>query len=611
VFCRAVDLAPALDDARCAELLLAELHDAQPSLLEVAYDASETRRTVGVSDDRDDLLPSGPDVGSPGPDDLFVVTGGGRGVTAACVTELARRYRTGMLLLGRTELNDEPAWAADVPEKELRGAIARALKDKGDNPVPHEVERIARDLLAQREIRGTVAAIEDAGASATYLAVDITEAEATAAALAGYRITGIVHGAGVLADQLIADKHEQDVARVLAPKLTGLSSVLGALDLEQLRHVVLFSSVAGFFGNRAQSDYAMANEALNRIACSLKRDLPAAQVTAVNWGAWDGGMVTPELARMFAERGVPLIPIEEGVRLFTEQFTPERTGDVVCVIGPGSPLSTPDSVANATAEVLLRRDIRSLREDPVLADHALGGTPVLPATAAVGAMLNVIPRVRPAADVHGLQEFSVLRGLRFDDNAPSHLEFVLSGSTVLVRDPDGKPRYRAELVEERPTPDTVERLPEVDGGTPVTPYTDGALFHGPALRGITMLLEQDTRRLVLRCELAEPPLGDDGYRTERYSPVLADLMLQAVLVWVHRSSGRNYLPTKVGRIDVYDALPSGVPFLIVVDDGFIDGDCARCTVTACAPDGRVLLRFADTCVACSEGLAEQFASRGD
>jgi NAD(P)-dependent dehydrogenase (short-subunit alcohol dehydrogenase family)/acyl carrier protein len=611
VFCRVVDLAPALDDVRCAELLLAELHDAQPSLPEVAYDASATRRTVGLSDDRDDLLPSGPDVGSPGPDDLFVVTGGGRGVTAACVIELARRYRTGLLLLGRTELDDEPTWAADVPEKELRGAIARALKDKGDKPVPREVERIARDLMAQREIRGTVAAIEDAGASATYLTVDITDAEATTAALAGHRITGVVHGAGVLADQLIADKQEQDVDRVLAPKLTGLSSVLGALDMEQLRHVVLFSSVAGFFGNRAQSDYAMANEALNRIACSLKRDRPAAQVTAVNWGAWDGGMVTPELARMFAERGVPLIPIEEGARLFAEQFTPQRTGDVVCVVGAATPLSTPDSTDDTTTEVVLRRDIRSLSEDPVLADHALGGTPVLPATAAIGAMLNVMSRVGPAGGVSGLREFSVLSGLRFDGNEPSTLEFALSDSTVLVRDPDGKPRYRAELVEERPTPDAIEGLPEIDGGTPATPYTDGALFHGPALRGITMLLQQDTRRLVLRCELAETPLGDGGYQTERYSPVLADLMLQAALVWVHRTSGRNCLPTNVGRIDVHDALPDGAPFLIVVDDGVIDGDSARCTVTACAPDGRVLLRFADTCVACSDGLAEQFASRGD
>ncbi|NGY63741.1 SDR family NAD(P)-dependent oxidoreductase [Lentzea sp. NEAU-D13] len=600
LFCRVVDLAPSLTDERCAALLLAELHDAQ-LLPEIAYDAEGVRRVVTVSDSRSDLLPSGPPVDSPGPDDLFVVTGGGRGVTAACVVELARRYRTGLLLLGRTALADEPSWAADVPERELRGVIAQNSDGK---PKPREVDRIARDLLAQREIRDTLSSIRSHGAQADYVAVDVTDARAVAEVLAGKPITGVVHGAGVLADQLIADKTPEDVARVLAPKLTGLASVLDALELERLRHVVLFSSVAGFFGNRAQSDYAMANEALNRIACSLKRSLPSAAVTAINWGAWEGGMVTPELARMFASRGIPLIPLDEGVRLFADQFTPERSGDVVCVAGPTTPLSTPD--ASGLSDVVLRRDIRSLADDPVLASHALGGTPVLPATAALGAILNVVSRVR--TEPLRLRSFSVLRGLRFDD-APDQLEFALTDAEVLVRDPDGKPRYRAEVVADAPAPETVD-LPAFSSA-PVSPYDDGALFHGPALRGIHALLAEDDEHLVLRCELTDASLGDGGYRTARYSPVLADLLLQAALVRVHRSSGRNCLPTAVGAIDVHDVLPDGSPFVVVVRDVATNGDSARCTVTACAPDGRVLLRFTDVDVVCSEGLAEQFTSRGE
>lgn len=597
LFCRVVDLAPSLSSDRCASLLLAELHDAQ-SLPEIAYDSEGVRRTVSVSDSRSDLLPSGPPVDSPGPDDLFVVTGGGRGVTAACVVELARRYQTGLLLLGRTSLTEEPSWAADVPERELRGVIARHT----DELKPREVDRIARDLLAQREIRATLSSIHSFGAQASYVAVDVTDAGAVAEALAGKPITGVVHGAGVLADQLIADKTSEDVARVLAPKLTGLASVLDALDLSRLRHVMLFSSVAGFFGNRAQSDYAMANEALNRIACSLKRSLPSAAVTAVNWGAWEGGMVTPELARMFASRGVPLIPLDEGVRLFADQFTPERSGDVVCVAGPA--LSTPDSPD--AVDVVLRRDIRALADDPVLASHALGGIPVLPATAALGAILDVVSRVR--TEPLRLRSFSVLRGLRFD-SAPDQLEFALTGAEVLVRDPDGKPRYRASLVAGAPTPETLD-LPAFDAGTPLNPYDD-ALFHGPALRGIRALLAEDDEHLVLRCELPDAVLGDGGYGTRRYSPVLADLLLQAVLVRVHRSSGRNCLPTAVGAVDVHDVLPDGSPFAVVVRDVSAGGDSARCMVTACAPDGRVLLRFADVDVVCSDGLAEQFTSRGE
>src|SRR5690606_26181093 len=122
----------------------------------------------------------------------------------------------------------------------------------------------------------------------------VTDPDALRAALATYRdrITGLVHGAGVLADQLIVDKRPEDIDRVLGTKLTGLANLLATLDTDRLRHVVLFSSVAGFFGNRGQSDYAMANEALNRIASRLRGARPEARITSINWGAWAGGMVT-------------------------------------------------------------------------------------------------------------------------------------------------------------------------------------------------------------------------------------------------------------------------------------------------------------------------------
>ena len=225
---------------------------------------------------------------------------------------------------------------------------------------------------------------------------------------------------------------------------------------------------------------------------------------------------------------------------------------------------------------------------------------------AIGAILNMVSRVR--TEPLRLRSFSVLRGLRFDD-APDQLEFALTDAEVLVRDPNGKPRYRAEVVADAPASETVD-LPAFSG-TPVSPYDDGALFHGPALRGIHALLAEDDEHLVLRCELPDASLGDGGYRTPRYSPVLADLLLQAALVRVHRSSGRNCLPTAVGAIDVHDGLPDGSPFAVVVRDVATNGDSVRCTVTACAPDGRVLLRFTDVDVVCSDGLAEQFTSRGE
>jgi hypothetical protein len=39
---------------------------------------------------------------------------------------------------------------------------------------------------------------------------------------------------------------------------------------------VLFSSIVGFFGNVGQSDYAIANEILNKSAHLIKRKYPSA-----------------------------------------------------------------------------------------------------------------------------------------------------------------------------------------------------------------------------------------------------------------------------------------------------------------------------------------------
>ncbi|EQD87986.1 beta keto-acyl synthase [Saccharopolyspora erythraea D] len=601
LFCRSLDLDPELSEERCAELVVAELHDARSDLVKTGYSGDGARWTVEAADA--DGSAGGCAAPEPGPDDLLVVTGGGRGVTAACTVGLARRYGCGALLLGRTEPADEPPWAEGVSgDAELKAAIADHLRAEGRKPTPREVGGLQRELVAQREIRQTLASIRESGAFAEYLPVDTTDAAATAEALAAYRdrVTGVVHGAGVLADQLITAKQEPEVTRVLAPKLAGLRSVLGAVDQDRLRHLMLFSSVAGFFGNRGQSDYGMANAALNSLACAFKRDHPDASVTAVNWGAWDGGMVTPELARMFAERGVELIPLQSGVDVFVNEFRPERSGDVVCVVGPGKPLSE-RVPPRQDGEVHLRRDLGPLTDDPVIADHVIGGAAVLPAAVAIGGMLNAVRQVRP--DVRALEEFQVLSGVVFDGSVPAlHLAV---GDDVTASDDTGKPRYRAAARTEPPTAEPLRDLPPTTAGEPLDPYSDGTLFHGPALRGIERLLADDDR-LVLGCRLRAAGIADGAYEVAAYRPEHADLLLQAVLVWVRRHLGRPSLPTAVGSVEPHAPLPDGEPFHVVVDEVRAAEGSVRATATACDPAGGVLLRFRDVDAVVSTALESKF-----
>ncbi len=82
---------------------------------------------------------------------------------------------------------------------------------------------------------------------------------------------------------------------------------------EDTRLIVFFSSAAGVFGNAGQTDYAAANDVLDRLALHLAESRPMRAIS-VAWGPWDSaGMVSDELRREYDRRGIGLIPLEAGV----------------------------------------------------------------------------------------------------------------------------------------------------------------------------------------------------------------------------------------------------------------------------------------------------------
>lgn len=270
---------------------------------------------------------------------LWLVTGGARGVTATCAIEIARRSGGTFLLAGRST---ETPWPADVPEtsdlKSLRGLMASAAVKRGEKPSPAAIDKAARAAIAGLEIRATLAEIRAAGAEAHYLPLDTSDAASVDAALSTIaqrfgQITGLIHGAGIIADRLVEEKTEAELRRVLATKAEGLFHILARIDRAALRHVGLFSSASAFFGNRGQSDYAMANAILANAGRALRAELPAAQVKVFDWGPWEGGMVDATLASHFRQQGVPLIPLAEGARIFAHELLAGDPADVELVVG--------------------------------------------------------------------------------------------------------------------------------------------------------------------------------------------------------------------------------------------------------------------------------------
>ena len=271
---------------------------------------------------------------------VWFVPGGARGVTAACVVELARRQSGSVFVLaGRSAI---VPWPEELPAtndmKLLRGALISAAKVRGEKPALPDVDRQARALLAGQEVRETLNKIAAAGARPVYLQVDMSKSGSIQSAVEQVAreygpISGLVHGAGVLADGLALKKTWEDVDYVFGPKVEGLANLLGAIDLTQLRHVGLFSSASAVFGNVGQSDYAMANAWLGSVARKLAADLPNAVVKSFCWGPWAGGMVDSALAGHFATRGISLIGLEDGARIFADQILQGARNEIELLIG--------------------------------------------------------------------------------------------------------------------------------------------------------------------------------------------------------------------------------------------------------------------------------------
>ncbi|ADJ46374.1 type I polyketide synthase [Amycolatopsis mediterranei S699] len=249
-------------------------------------------------------------------DSVVLLVGGAKGITARFAATLAGAARCRIELLGRTPV---PAAEDEHPQamttEDLRAALISAGLKR-----PAEIERTVRRIRSEREVRQTLARLEALGSPVRYQSVDMLDAEAVHRAVKEIhaehgRLDGIVYAAGVIEDKLVAEKTPESFERVYGTKVDGARTLLEATaDLpDEPAFVVLFGSIAATLGNRGQTDYAAANDALE----ALGRRWPAGRAVTVHWGPWaptgeHDGMVTPELMRDYARRGIALIDPEEG-----------------------------------------------------------------------------------------------------------------------------------------------------------------------------------------------------------------------------------------------------------------------------------------------------------
>ncbi len=607
VRCKAIDVDLRNSPASFTAWVLAEMV-ANDGMVEVGYGAAGRQTLQPVATPLDE---AGAQFLSIEQDWVILVTGGARGITAEVVCELAEHYQPTLLLVGSSplpETEESPQTAGLTSPQELKLALMAQLRQAGEEVSLANVETAYGHLLRAREIRQNLARIERAGARIRYYQVDVRGQGALRTLIAGIyseygRLDGVIHGAGIIEDKLIEDKLPESFDRVFDTKADSAFALSQALQPESLRFLAFFSSAAGAFGNRGQADYAATNEVVNKLAMLLDRSWPG-RVVSINWGPWlKTGMVSKELEQQFAARGIELISLAAGRKLFERELRLGRKGEVEVVLAGGTwGVPSPDGVTShrdvgggklakgyaapllvgaifSSAEMGAVRVLRQLdlAHDLYLNDHRLDGKPVFPFAMAMELVSEVAQHGWPDLKVGSLRGLQVLRGIVLS-NGKRPIEVFAKAATapspdwkgidvhVEIADPDepGKPFYRGivELVDRLPLPP--QRSLSRNGLQPfpmTIPEAYGRwLFHGPLFQGIANIHGISPELMVATCLPSSPGrcLTGETEGTWLIDPVVFDSALQLIILWMRTYQDATPLPSRFSRYRIFGP-PSDAP----------------------------------------------------
>ena len=544
------------------------------------------------------------------PGDLIVITGGARGVTAEAAFAIAKAWRPRLVILGRSpEPSPEPDWLSCLTtDAEIKqGLIARAPAGTTPKSIAVQLDQIT----AGRDIARQLYRLYSLGISVSYHSVDVRNSAAVRALLAPIQrehgpICGIIHGAGVLADQKIEDKTREQFERVYQTKISGLKSLLDSVDPTQLKVLGLFSSYTARFGRVGQMDYAIANEVLNKQARQFANEYPQCRVASFNWGPWDGGMVQGGLKKLFASEGVGLIPPDAGAETLVQEFEQTNSRPVEVLVlatskasGHAAPQTNAANgstghasiqgkanaamapqvfipVSDSNHELESAGDLKvafervlDVAQYSFLESHVIGGKAVFPVAMIMEWLSHGAIHRNPGLELRGFNDLRVYQGVRLGSHDQVLLK-VLTGKPVrngdcftarvqLVGINHGRDVLHAGgFVELAPGYPNVPRpslhVAERRYSMNLSAAYETRLFHGPMLHGMTAIEACSADGIVVTSRSAPSPwswMSEPARGSWLADPLAIDSALQAIILWSQEFRGKPCLPCAIASYRQY------------------------------------------------------------
>ncbi len=361
------------------------------------------------------------------PNDVILVTGGAKGITAECVREFLKTKKVKLALVGRTQSGDSK--------------IKKALEQFKANGI--ECNYYSCNVADPDMVTETVNMIHhDLGS-----------------------ITGVIHGAAVNIPRRCEQVSADEALKEVGPKILGALYLMEALRENQLKMWIGFSSIIGVTGMQGNAWYGFSNEVLDVILYQYSLTHPQTEVQSLAYGIWDEvgmGYESGSIDRL-KNMGIEAIPASEGITRFI-QLLEKSPGNTQTIISPRSsfhshdfgevsagtdivdknPLSFIEQVVFFQKGIeLTTRTHLTLEKDSYLEDHVWKGSYLFPTVFGLEAMMQVAERLLEKPDLN----LTKLTDIRLDRPIPVNPEngTVMEVQCELLEREDTNEDYRLKV----------------------------------------------------------------------------------------------------------------------------------------------------------------------
>ncbi|MBN1570600.1 MAG: SDR family NAD(P)-dependent oxidoreductase, partial [Acidobacteria bacterium] len=574
---KAVDFEPSRKTSALADLLIEEtLRD--PGAVEIGYRDGQ-RWTIGLKEMPAGEADSGLQLNK---ESVFVVTGAAGSIVSAITADLAAASGGTFYLLDLTpepDPHNSDIARLDSDREGLKRDIFERLKLRGERVTPVLVDKEIAALERSQAALAAIQSVRKCGGTAHYHSVDLMDNATVSRVMSEIserygRIDVLIHAAGLEISRTIPDKKPAEFDLIFDVKSDGWFNLISGIGNKPIGAAVVFSSVAGRFGNAGQTDYSSANDLLCKCISNFRSTRPNSLGIAIDWTAWSGiGMAARgSIPIIMKQAGIDMLPPEAGIPIVRRELTTGTRGEVVIgqrlgimvqEFDPQGGLDTGiDGPLNAAlrARGIMTGEIKAMglyngltvettldpAKQPFLFDHQINQTPVLPGVMGVEAMAEAAKVLFPDRFIGAVEDVRFLSPFKFYRHQPRtvtvHANFYADSDDIIAdcrlvgsrtlhgqSEPEVTTHFtgRVRLTSTRPAVSKEKLVPAMSDGSKVTgAQVYKIYFHGPAYQVIDSAWRKEDR---IFAQFAQnlPPNHDPAELPLAVSPRFLEMCFQS------------------------------------------------------------------------------------